>query len=104
MGDRMKFQNKYFVSAFLAVTLLAGWTTSAYADPIINSITPNLIFNDTATTITITGSGFVSGAVASLKNYGTLTTSVDSPTELRAVVRPGVPASTYTVVVDCNDL
>ena len=99
----MKFQIKYFVSTFLAVTLLAGWTTPAYADPIINLITPNLIFNDTATTITITGSGFVSGAVASLKNYGTLTTSVDSSTELRAVVRPGVPASTYTVVVTNPD-
>ncbi len=99
----MKFQIKYFVSAFLALTLLAGWATPVYADPVISSVTPNLVFNDTATTITITGSGFVSGAVVSLKNYGDLTTSFDGTDTLRAVVRPGVPANTYTVVVTNPD-
>ncbi len=99
----MKFQNKYVVSILLALTLLAGWTTPVYADPIISSIDPNLVFNDTAATITITGSGFESGAVVSLKGYTELTTSFDSPNQLRAVVRPGVPAGTYNVVVTNPD-
>ena len=99
----MKFQNKYFVSILLTITLLAGWTTPAYADPVISSVDPNLVFNDIATTITVTGSGFESGAVVSLKNYGTLTTSYDGPNQLRAVVRPGVAAGSYTVVVTNPD-
>jgi hypothetical protein len=99
----MKFQIKYFVSVFLVLSLLAGWVTPAYAAG-ISSVTPNLVFNDAATTITVTGSGFVSGAVVSLKNYGDLSTSFDNDTQLKAVVRPGIPASTYTVVVTNPDL
>ncbi|MBI3162514.1 MAG: IPT/TIG domain-containing protein [Chloroflexi bacterium] len=99
----MKFQTKFFTSITLASIILAGWITPVYANPIISSVSPNLVFNDTATTITVTGSGFVSGAVVSLNNYGALTTSFDSPTQLRAVVRPGVPAGTYAVVVTNPD-
>lgn len=99
----MKFQNKHIISILLALTLLVSWATPVYADPMIGSIDPNLIFNDTATTITVTGSGFVSGAVVSLKNYGALATSFDGANQLRAVVRPGLPAGTYTVVVTNPD-
>jgi hypothetical protein len=95
----MKSQSKYFVSIFLVLILLTGWVTPASAALDIISVTPDLVFNDEATTITVTGSGFVAGAVVSLENYGDLSTSVDSDTQLKAVVRPGVPASTYTVVV-----
>lgn len=100
----MKFLRKYFVSIFLVITLLVNWATPAYAAQVINSVAPNLVFNDVATTITVTGSGFVSGAVVSLKNYGVLSTSFDKDTQLKAVVRPGIPASTYTVVVTNPDL
>lgn len=99
----MKFQSKYFVSILLAVAFLASWATPVYADPIISSIDPNLVFNDAPSTVTITGSGFESGAVVSLKNYGDLTTSFDGPNQLRAVVRPGLPAGSYTVVVTNPD-
>ena len=99
----MKFQNKYFLSILFALALLIGWTTPAYADPLISSIDPNLIFNDAATTLTITGSGFAPGAVVSLNGYGDLATSFDSANQLRAVVRPGLPAGTYTLVVTNPD-
>jgi hypothetical protein len=100
----MKFQIKHFISAILALSLLAGWVTPAYAAaPTIASISPNLVFNDVATTITITGTDFISGAVVSLKNYGDLGTSFDSITQLKAVVRPGVPANSYTIVVTNPD-
>lgn len=100
----MKFHGKYFVSVLLAFTLLTGWVTPAYAALGISSVTPNLVFNDAATTITVIGSDFVSGAVVSLKNYGDLSTSFDGDTQLKAVVRPGIPASTYTVMVTNPDL
>lgn len=69
----------------------------------ISSITPKLIFNDTPTIITILGTDFVSGAVVSLLGYGNLSTSFTSDTELKAVVRPGTPPGTYSVVVTNPD-
>ncbi len=52
----MKFQIKYFVSAFLALTLLLGWVTPAYAAPTVISDHAKLsIVNDVDRTITVTG-------------------------------------------------
>lgn len=69
----------------------------------ISSISPNLVFNDVVTTIEVSGTSFAAGAIVSLKNYGNLTTSFESDTLLKAVVRPGTPAGTYTVVVTNTD-
>lgn len=99
----MKFHGKFLVSLLLVFALLAGWVVPAYAAPSIASVTPSLVFNDKITTITITGAGFDPGAVVSLKNYGNLSTTFDSNTQLKAVVPVGVPASAYTVVVTNPD-
>ena len=102
----MKFQIKSVISVLLALVLITSWATSVFAGPLSQgsvSVSPNLVFNDVATTITITGTGFVSGAVVSLVGFDALSTSYDSDTQLRAVVRPGVPANNYTVLVTNPD-
>ena len=53
----MKFQIKHFISAFLAIALMAGWVTPAYAATVV-SVAPSSIINDVDRTITVTGTGF----------------------------------------------
>jgi hypothetical protein len=65
----------------------------------ISSIVPNSIANNSATTITVTGTDFVSGAVVILEGYGALDTNFHNASVLTAVVPAGVPASVYDVTV-----
>lgn len=90
----MKFQSKYFVSVFLAFTLLAGWITPAYAVPCtITSISPSFVLNDVITPVTVVGTDFSAPATVSLEGLGGVTFSagVTSPTTLDAVLSPGIP-------------
>jgi Bacterial Ig-like domain (group 3)/FG-GAP-like repeat len=60
--------------------------------PVLTSFTPNTaVIGAGATTITITGSGFVTGTVAQV-NGTTISTTIISPTSLTAVI----PASDFT--------
>ena len=93
----MKLQNKYFVSVFLAFTLLAGWVTPAYAANIV-SVTPGSVVNDVANTITIAGNGFDNTAVV-LLNGAALTTTFLNDQTLTAVVPAGFAPNSYTVTV-----
>jgi hypothetical protein len=54
----------------------------------------------TPTTITITGTEFENGSVASLETYGELTTTYINANTLTAFVPGDVPAGTYTLRVD----
>lgn len=104
----MKLNPKYFVSVFLTLALLAGWTASVYASPTtvqaslaIDSVLPNVVYTDTPTTITITGTGFDPQAVVtlvSLADQYVFTPTSNSDTQLTVLVT-GVPASVYTVFV-----
>ncbi|MBI5952770.1 MAG: IPT/TIG domain-containing protein [Chloroflexi bacterium] len=93
----MKFQGKYFVSVLLALTLLAGWVTPAYAD--VTSVSPGSIVNDADRTITVSGNAFVDPSVVSLGGTALATTFV-SDVELTAVVPAGFAAGSYAVTVD----
>ena len=92
----MKLNSKYFVSAFLVLTLLASWVTPAYAAP--NSVTPDSVVNDVANTITVAGSGFDSSAVVLLNGVALETTFLNDQT-LTAIVPAGFAPNTYTVTV-----
>jgi hypothetical protein len=95
----MLFKKKYFFS-ILIVVLLMGRPTPAYA-AIICSISPGSIENTALEAITITGSGdiFDPGASVSLVNFGSLTATVDSDTQITAYIRPGVPEGVYKIEV-----
>jgi hypothetical protein len=98
----MFFKKKYFLS-ILIVVILIGRPTPAYA-AIACSISlpaPAVIENTTLETITIIGSGdpFDSGATVSLVNFGPLTATVVSGTEITAYIRPGVPEGVYKIEV-----
>ncbi len=97
----MKFQTKYFVSAFFALTLLLGWVTPVYAAPTVISVSPSSIINDVPRTITIKGTEF--GSTTSVLMDGTAFTTqlvVDAET-LTAIVpaltAPGPHVITITV-------
>jgi hypothetical protein len=94
----MKFLHKYFVSVFLALTLVTGWVTPAYAAQVITSVTPLSIVNDVANTITVSGSGFDSTAVVLLNGIALTTTFLNDQT-LTAVVPSGFSPNSYTVTV-----
>ena len=61
------------------------------------------VSNSHPTTITVSGTDFVNGAIVSLDGYGSLTTSFSSATTLLATVPAGVPVGIYTVTVTNPD-
>ncbi len=65
----------------------------------ILSVSPNTISNMQVNYITITGSDFQIGAIASLVNYGNLNTTFFSTTTLFAEVPAGVLVGLYSVTV-----
>jgi hypothetical protein len=95
----MKFQTKHFISAILALSLLAGWVTPAYAATVV-SVAPSSIINDVDRTISVTGTGFDSGATFVVVLGGaSLVTSVTGPQTLAAIVPAGKVAGNYPVTV-----
>lgn len=95
----MKRATRVIISALMALALLAGWTQPAYAALGVDSVTPGTVVNNTATTLTITGTDFDATAVALLDGYGALTTSFLNSQTLTAVVPAGVPVGPYTLRV-----
>jgi hypothetical protein len=95
----MFLKKKYFLSV-LIVIMLMGSPTPTYA-AIICSVSPASIENTALEAITITGSEdlFDSGATVSLVNFGPLTATVDSDTQITAYIRPGVPEGVYKIQV-----
>jgi hypothetical protein len=93
----MKFQGKYVVSALLALTLLAGWITPAYAATVV-SASPSSIVNDVPRTITVIGTGFDNTALILLDGSSLTTVFVDAQT-LTATVPAGVTPGTHVITV-----
>ncbi|MDI6770144.1 MAG: IPT/TIG domain-containing protein [Anaerolineales bacterium] len=93
--------------SFLVVILV---TAIALVNPIparaaltVLSVSPSTVVNDTATTITITGTEFEVGAVVLLNGSALATTFLNSGT-LTAVVPAGILPGTYDVTVKISDI
>lgn len=95
----MKQATKVFLPVILAVMLLAGWTSPAYAALGVTNVTPGSVVNNAAATLTITGTDFDASAVVLLDGFGALATSFLNSQTLTAVVPAGVPAGDYTLRV-----
>ena len=95
----MKFQSRFFISAFLALTLLSGWVVPVYAATVV-SVTPSSIINDVDRTITVTGTGFddITSFVVLLDGVPLTTVVVDSQT-LTAIVGAGTATGTHVITV-----
>lgn len=84
---------------FALVTSVSGQTA-----PVIGQITPNpLPSNIDPAEISLTGSGFVSGAIASLSGVGNLTTTFVSQNNLTAQVPAGITPGYYDLTVTNPD-
>jgi len=73
-------------------------TAAAQVSPTVTGVTPNSVLNHTANTLTISGSGFVTGAVVQV-NGTALVTSFVSETELSAQLPAGFAAGVYSITV-----
>jgi hypothetical protein len=96
----MKKNSPLAISALLVFILLAAIPHAGLAAVGITSVSPGFISFGTPTTITITGTEFENGSVASLETYGELTTTYINANTLTAFVPGDVPAGTYTLRVD----
>lgn len=73
--------------------------TSSFAAPTVAGASPASWTAGAAQTITVTGTGFVSGAGVLVGTYAATGVSVVGPTTLHATVPAGVPAGTYAITV-----
>ena len=96
----MKFQSRYFVSVFLALSLLAGWVTPAYAVLTVINVSPGSINNNIDNQITVTGTDFLEDSVV-LLDGAALSTIYKNDGTLISVVPAGLPfkADGYKVEV-----
>jgi hypothetical protein len=69
----------------------------------ISGVNPAVISNQQSNTITINGTDFIIGSVASLDGYGALGTSYFSNTTLMANVPAGIPVGVYTLTITNPD-
>ena len=102
----MNFPLKFFISAFLTLTLLAGWVTPAYAAT-VSAISPSSIVSDVDRVITVSGSGFDSGAAfVVLMDGAPLISSISDPQTIIATVPAltGLGNHVITITVDGTPL
>lgn len=93
----MKFGTKSLLSALLALAVLAGLNSPAYAATIA-SIYPTQVSNDESSTITVTGTDFDPSAVVYL-NATPLATTFQTSETLTAIVPAGMAPGEYSVTV-----
>jgi hypothetical protein len=86
----------------VALALLAGAVTPAYAALGVDSVTPGTITNNVANTLTITGADFDNSAAVLLDGYGALATSFLNNQTLTASVPAGIPAGDYSLRVSTS--
>ena len=91
----------------LAATFGRGaWMGSPtyYATPRLTSVSPSsVVVGSAATTITMTGSGFVQNATTATVNGNPLTVTYVSPTELQAALSSNLLASTGTLTLQLSN-
>ncbi len=93
---------RMFALLLCAVTLLLD-PQPAQAALWITGVTPSTVPNNVATTITVSGTDFVDGAVVSLDGYGSLSTTFVDGATLTALLPAGAPAGVYTLRVTNPD-
>ncbi len=92
----------FILCLIIAFTLFAA-PQSALAALGVSGVTPNNVSNGNAVILTISGSDFADGAVASLNGYGSLSTTFVNANTLTAVLPAGVPVGSYTLTVTNPD-
>jgi hypothetical protein len=89
--------------AFLSILSLLLGPAAALAGLGISSVQPGLVSSMASAQLTISGSDFADGAVASLEGYGQLNTTFVSATTLRATLPAGLTPGSYTITVTNPD-
>lgn len=91
----------------LAATFGRGaWMGSPayYLTPVLSSVSPSSVFVDSAaTTITLTGSGFVADTTTATLNGSPLAVTYVSPTELQATLPSNLLVSTGTLTLELSN-
>ena len=94
----LKF-SRFVPWSLLFALAIAVIPTPVYAVLGITSVLPGQVVNNVSTSLTVTGTDFVTGSVVLLEGYGALSTTFQNASILTAEVPAGVPAGTYTVTV-----
>lgn len=89
--------------AFVSILSLLLGPVSALAELGISGVQPGQVSSMASAQLTINGSDFADGAVASLEGYGQLNTTFLSATTLRAALPAGLAAGSYTITVTNPD-
>jgi hypothetical protein len=92
-----------FFLAFLGILSFLLTPASALAELGISGIQPGQVSSVASAQLTISGSDFADGAVASLEGYGQLNTIFVSATTLRANLPAGLTPGSYTITVTNPD-
>jgi hypothetical protein len=92
-----------FFLAFLGIFSLILGPVSALAELGISSVQPGVVSSMASAQLTISGSDFADGAVASLEGFGQLNTTLINTTTLRATLPAGLTPGTYTITVTNPD-
>jgi hypothetical protein len=89
----------YIILMFIGVLTISLFTKvePSLASLGIDSVQPNLVSNQIATTIIITGTDFVDGATVILEGYGSLQANVLNDTTLHALLPAGIPSGVYAL-------
>jgi hypothetical protein len=96
-------QRIVLILAFLGILSFLLGPASALAELGINSVQPGQVSSMASAQLTIRGSDFADGAVASLEGYGQLNTTFVSDTTLRASLPAGLTPGNYTITVTNPD-
>jgi hypothetical protein len=98
----MKILSRFILRLTLAAALVVSVGLAArpaLAQAAISGVNPSTVSNASASTLVVTGSGFLNGAVVVVAGYGALTTTFVSVTVLTGVLPAGVAPGTYTITV-----
>ncbi len=96
-------QRTIFFLAFLSILSFLLGPASVLAELGISSVQPGLVSSMASAQLTISGSDFADGAVASLEGYGQLNTTFVSASTLRATLPAGFITGSYTITVTNPD-
>lgn len=95
-----KYSLRFALLSILLILLLGLMPVSpAYAALGISSVSPSQVVNNVDTVITVNGSDFVVGSTVILLNGSALTTNVQNPSKLTAVIPAGTPVGCHTLTV-----
>jgi len=83
----------------LGTETVAGTFTVTSGLPTVTNVSPNSGTNDKTTSVTITGTNFTGTSVVSIGAAGVQSFTVDSGTQISAVIQAGLTTGTYDITV-----